>query len=382
MTGNGRDLVLVSGYYGFGNLGDEAILEELTNELKQLTGAERIHILSNCPEHTERVFGVRSINRWKFLQYVPLLRRTTLFISGGGGLFQDTQSIKSSVYYGAQIFLAKLFGAQVMIYAQGIGPLRTTPARAIARRALSMADAVSVRDEQSFDLLKEWNIEAQLTADPVWALTTAHAPQQVQNEIERIGKERKGMLVGLSLRESYNFGEREAGALSRALLASLPENTRLVLLPLQTEQDLKLLQTVRDGWLERGREALLLNTDVLVRPAEWMSVLRSFDLVIGMRLHALILSLRAGVPVVGLAYDPKVTHVMEQFEQPILNLPKELSSEELFQQWLTTIEDALPSLEASAQRAAKHAEAAKKLACQNFQLLAKILGMQSDPQSS
>ncbi|MBL8084067.1 MAG: polysaccharide pyruvyl transferase family protein, partial [Candidatus Obscuribacter sp.] len=140
-----RQLIVVSGYYGFDNLGDEAILEELVRELKSLWPAKDIVILSQNPESTAARFGVRAQNRWQLSEIAVLLRQCKLFISGGGGLFQDSESVKSVIYYGGLISLATLCGAPTLIYAQGLGPLKSALGKALTRFSLVQAKQLSVR---------------------------------------------------------------------------------------------------------------------------------------------------------------------------------------------------------------------------------------------
>lgn len=46
-------------------------------------------------------------------------------------------------------------------------------------------------------------------------------------------------------------------------------------------------------------------------PRDMMSCLQYFDILVGMRLHGLILAAAMGVPVVGIAYDPKIGHFLD-----------------------------------------------------------------------
>lgn len=365
-------LVLVSGYYGFGNLGDEAILEELTNELKKLVAPSQIVVLSNNPEQTKKAFGVDAVDRWQPANLLPLLKQTALFVSGGGGLFQDATGIKSTVFYGCQILLVKALGRKVCIYAQGIGPLNGGAAKSLARMSLAQANFITVRDKDSQKLLADWNISSALTADPVWCLEQTAIPTGALEQINRL-KNKPGLTVGLSLRTAPNFSDNQLRELVLVMDRTLPLDTKLLLLPLQVEQDIEPLNKFARQWTEKSRHAEVLDTEEIERPSQWLAILSQLDMLVGMRLHALIMSLKSGVPVVGIAYDPKVRHVLTQFKQPILNLTKDGEGTGAFKEWLPSMQTAVASRPQLAAAAQQEAESAKKLACQNFELLAKIL---------
>lgn len=372
MSNSQKSLVLISGYYGFGNLGDEAILESIISELEKTVSKENIVVLSNDPERHRKTFGVAAVDRWKLASLVGLLPKAKLFISGGGGLFQDTNSPGSTIYYGGQIALARAFGAHPFIFAQGLGPLNSQTGKMATQLAAKLSQDVTVRDKASMAMLEKWNVKAELTADPVWTLDETPLPDSVAKQIDTI-RSGNALIVGLSLRNSHNFSERRREILLATLLKALPEDAALVLLPLQKEQDLPQLEPFMKGWQLAGRKALLLDVSALERPSQWVSLMRQFDLVVAMRLHALIFALKEGVPVMGLTYDAKVEHVLNQFGQPILILPKEEGDADLEKKWLDTASAGLQDLEKLRSLARENAETAKKLACRNFQLLAKIL---------
>ncbi len=372
MSNSQKSLVLISGYYGFGNLGDEAILESIIRELEKYVAKEKIVVLSNDPEKHRKIYGVAAVNRWKLASLVKLLANAKLFISGGGGLFQDTNSPGSTIYYGGQIALARTFAAHPIIFAQGLGPLNSRTGRIATRLAARLSNDVTVRDKASLAMLESWNVKAELTADPVWTLDETELPESVSQQIDNL-RAGNGLAVGLSLRNSHNFSEKRREILLSVLLKKLPQDAALLLLPLQKEQDLPQLEPFLEGWQKAGRKGLILETEALERPSQWVNLMRRLDLVIAMRLHALIFALKEGIPVLGLTYDAKVEHVLKQFGQPILILPKEHGEEDLEQKWLDSASAGLQDLEKLHLQAAENAESAKKLACRNFELLAKIL---------
>jgi len=368
-----RDLVVVSGYYGFDNLGDEAILEEILAEVGRLVeDKSKIVVLSQNPEKTRAVFGVSSVDRWKLSGLLPIFDKTKLFISGGGGLYQDSSSVKSVVYYFGLAMIALLKRAPSIIYAQGVGPLRSALSVALTKSAMKSARAITVRDSDSVALLKSWGIDnARLTADPVWCLEPSPLPPEVLAAFENLPPER--FLVGLSIRESHHVTRETVEAFAREMAQTVPPHAILVPLVLQRTQDTELLEAFSAVWKSKGLKTLDLDFSRIVRPSQWLSLLGMLDLVVGMRFHALLMALKSGVPSVGLAYDPKVSYLMKNFEQPCLILAKGKSDDELASELANHVKTALNSISELSAKADNVTASQKALACQNFDVIAKIL---------
>jgi polysaccharide pyruvyl transferase CsaB len=369
--------VVISGYYGFGNLGDEAILEVLLNDLRSLVPAEDIVVLSANPMQTHSTFAVHAVDRWDAQNFFALLNNSRLLISGGGGLFQDVRSPGSAIYYGAQIVTARWLGVPVLIYAQGIGPLNTVIGKVAARSSFACATKILLRDDESVRLVRRnWLLDAERTADPVWALEQSDLPASTRAFMDSLKAEAgSNLLIGLSLRESVYMSESQLVDLANCLHEQTPPGAIFLCLPLQADQDAKVLETVAGALRAQGRDVRFLRPEPLKRPSQWLNLMSYFSVVVGMRLHALIMALKVGVPVVGINYDPKVQRLLAEFRQPILNLTKDRNSAE----WSKTLRGAFIRLPELSEIARKQAESAKNVACQNFYSLARILGMQRDP---
>ena len=91
--------VVISGYYGFDNSGDEAILMAMVKCFKKLMPEARLVVLSNNPVKTREMYGVKAVSRWQPLAILFELIGCDLFISGGGSLLQDVTSARSLRYY-------------------------------------------------------------------------------------------------------------------------------------------------------------------------------------------------------------------------------------------------------------------------------------------
>ena len=141
------------GYYGFGNLGDELLLQACIDILaRNGIKREEVLVLSNNPEETSQTFNVKSINRWTYRDVMSAFRETETLILGGGGLFQDVTSVKSCVWYWGIIRLAKLFGVKLLAWGQSIGPLNSKLSKFLAGDALRLCGKIHVRDDNSLKL--------------------------------------------------------------------------------------------------------------------------------------------------------------------------------------------------------------------------------------
>ncbi len=300
--------IALSGYYGFYNTGDEAILEVIIDFLqRQLPGVEVV-VFSADPGHTRRTYGVEAVSRTHMSSIVRTLRRADLLISGGGGLFQDITSFRSVVYYLGIIELAMLMDKKVAVFAQGMGPLHHRMAMKWVKRVLDRVDLVSVRDPFSARFLEELGVkrEVRVTADPVFSLTPAS-----QEEIKAfwrtqgIWKEQKQLQVGIALRPFLHvtpFGVDILETIIKACIYLEEEyGARLIFLPYHLQKDLPLARQVAS---RLSRQSLIMDRTLSAR--EVMCLIGGLDLLVGMRLHALIFAAVSGIPFVALPYDPKI----------------------------------------------------------------------------
>lgn len=178
-------MIALLGYYGFGNLGDELLLRSCL----EMFGRERIIVLSNSPEETSRTFGVEAVNRWSFREVLSAFRRSNALVLGGGGLFQDSTSLKSCVWYWGVVRLAGVLGCRVYALGQSVGPLKSRVSRYFAGNALKRCVKLHVRDEASRVLAESLGCrDVMLGADLVMTLSPSHTktamtfPQQQEQK--------------------------------------------------------------------------------------------------------------------------------------------------------------------------------------------------------
>ncbi|NPV26687.1 MAG: polysaccharide pyruvyl transferase CsaB [Firmicutes bacterium] len=312
--------IVISGYYGFDNAGDEALLSAIATTLREMAPDISITVLSASPQKTKALHGVNAVSRTNPLVLIKTLRQADLLISGGGSLLQDVTSARSIVYYLGVVALALLLGTRVMFYAQGIGPITTWVGKTLTRIIGNRVDLITLRDEQSKEELTRLGVvrpPIYVTADPVLGLRPAQLPDFGQRILSEHGVISRSVadqsvnqpLAGIALRNWKGLaGFKVAAAKAADYLAG--KGWEIVLIPLHYPED---VAAARDVQRLMQSEAHLLAVNLTAQQA--MAVIGEMDLLIGMRLHSLIFAAVMGVPVVGITYDPKVTQFLHSIGQ-------------------------------------------------------------------
>ncbi len=302
--------VLFSGYYGFGNTGDEAILQASVEGIKK---AGLIPMaLSHTPEKTSSWLNIETFDRKKLGGIFGGIGKSELVLSGGGGLLQDVTSLKSLIYYLRIPFLAKCLRKKTMIFAQGIGPIQTKRGKFYTKLVLNhFVDKITVRDQESKKLLQELGVRKQIdvTADMAFLLDSNLA-LKTDALSEKYGI-KKGKCYGIVLR-NWNGISPLLPLLGKAISEFSNSMSLIpVLLSFQSSMDNGIMLTLQK---EVSVPSLCI-TDPLL-PQEFLNIISNFEFLIGMRYHALVFSSLCRVPFGGIAYDPKVKQYAQSLNFP------------------------------------------------------------------
>ena len=320
MDGISRTIV-VSGYYGFANSGDEAVLHAivaaLRDEAREAGVALRIVVLSGDPAETARLHGVEAAHRMRPLALLGALRRADALISGGGSLLQDVTSAKSMLYYLAVLRLARWLRVPTYIYAQGVGPIRDRVRFGpMIRSAFEACRYVSVRDEESKALVASFGVAAERIAvvpDPVMGMGLELARDGAAEVCDDIRSD-DAPRIGVSVR-FWRGDRRELDAISDALAAALqarPDAT-LALLPFHLPSDKQASDYVAAKLAAAGVPAARVELHPgAAHPRDMLRAVAGCDALVGMRLHSLIYAATAGVPPIAVSYDPKIDQFMRR----------------------------------------------------------------------
>ena len=318
--------IMISGYYGYKNAGDDSLLYAIVNSLTKEKPNADIMVLSANPGETSRLYGVRSIYRFNLIKILYSLKRTKLLISGGGSLLQDVTSTKSLFYYLFVIWAAKKQGAKAMIYASGIGPIKEEKNKRKTAKVLSNVNLITLREPASAEELRLLNVEVRptlVTADPAFSLNAgSFALADAALEGEGIDKSKAYFVVSV---RQWKKTDKHFNAKLAQICDYLSSKYSLtpLFIPMQGDVDCNANQAVAlhiksPYSMLNGRYSAECLIEVIARS----------KLVIGMRLHTLIYAAVAGVPFFGLSYDPKVdsmiTYLGQAYKESVeqLNISK------------------------------------------------------------
>jgi len=304
--------IVISGYYGFENLGDEAVLAGIIDLLKKkhINKGEKIKItvLSAAPETTAERYGVNSVSRSSLIQISAALAEADIFVSGGGSLLQDITGSLSVPYYLALFWFAKFQGVKTVFYAQGVGPLEKKWSRMLTAFSLNRFDFIGVRDKGSKELLEEIGVKkkVRLTVDPVFALydKVSTVRQKIKGEI----------MIGVSVRPWHiDYLEELAAGINDY---AQDYHCHFKLFPMHKGRDEKTSEDLK-SLLDAPADIISIKSE----PHLALKQFSQLDLFIGVRLHSLVFALLNHLPLLALSYDPKIEGLMEELDYlPLIKL--------------------------------------------------------------
>ena len=310
---NGKN-ILISGYYGFDNFGDEAILGVLVKKLKELE--VNIEVLSSNPDKTDSLYEVDCKPSFNIPAVISEIKKCDVLVSGGGSLLQDVTSLKSLLYYLFVINTALFFKKRVIIFAQGIGPINGKIGAVLTKNTLKKCDLVTVRDEKSLFLLRGWGVKTDLVCDPLFdlSLVSSMPSNRVGIQLRGFKTLKEKLLVKLATQVNKDFSDKEIEIYS-----------------FQDSLDLEVCKHF---------ESLLKNLNPQIKTtlifnqssAEILDKISKLDYMIAMRFHANLIALKYGIKTFAICYDEKVEKLAKEANIPYVSMLANEDYETLFAQ--------------------------------------------------
>jgi polysaccharide pyruvyl transferase WcaK-like protein len=344
--------ILIVGGDADGNLGDRAIVISMCNAFRRLRPDIEITVPFADPARAHKCLrGTQVIARG--LQGLPALIRhawtSDLILLGGGGLFQDDDSLAKMPYWAVRLVLLRLLCRRIVGYALGVGPLESKVGRFCTRIAFCCMEHITVRDARALKTCREVTSKhIAVLPDPalltptalkVEALERLHALGVPQADTPLIGvavrrwfHHRKGTWIPHKYAYRYRLRRipdcpeygRMVTLLARVLDAIVESHHAFVLcMPTYNVAHESDHQTCR-----RVLEEMRSNRADLVEiedPRLYKAIAGHLSVMLGSRMHATILAASAGTPVIGLSYNQKFSGFFD-----LLGIPDQVLDLETF----------------------------------------------------
>lgn len=318
--------ILLAGYYGFGNLGDEAILEMFLKQIKSSSNIDKITVLSGNPTETHKKYDVDAIDRYSIYTVIKKLKKSDALVFGGGSLLQDVTSKRSIYYYLFLIKIAKLLGKKVIMLSQGIGPIVNKTNFNNTAKVLRKVDFITVRDIKSQEILYKMGLDDKkvaFSADPVINLNS--------NDLTNDSNDEK-IKICFSLRnwKDTNLVDQ----ICRLVSKLQKDNIECYFVPFYYNMDIELINELEQ---KLDNSAHFIKQRLTTKEA--VDIIKKMDLLIGIRLHALIFAAAVGTPFIGISYDPKIDEFMKSLDMRVFSDTDSLDSDELYEEIMAKLDN-------------------------------------------
>lgn len=293
-----------------------------SEETSEQHGIKAVYIGDTISPH--KLFDIYNIA--KTINIIKAISKTDLLVIGGGGIIHDRTILGVAKFWLNKIILGKLLCKPIMLYAPGVGPIKTKIGKVLTKFAVGSVNIITVRDEASKKVLKSCGIaqkKIHVTADPVLTLTPVHS-KRVEEILAVEGVSNIHPLVGMSVRwNPYEFKmddefveqfKKTISKVSDHIIEKL--DVDLIFIPMQFPPretcDVKMMDQIYQMMKNKNRVRIIRR---MYSPKELLGIVGKMDMMIGMRLHSLIFASRMNVPMVGIVYDFKVKEFLKMVGQ-------------------------------------------------------------------
>lgn len=321
--------VLLHGFYGAGNVGDEAILEASRRLLVDLTGVQPTVLAWNSSAVASAT-GLKAMpwQRIMSLRGAWDLATAGAYLVGGGGVLKDFGRDGRSTLipnWLAPLEAAQDAGLPTATWFVGVENIDREDSRDALRSVLGRCRIVSVRDQDSAELLQMIGVEAPIIVGPDPVVTLLEAGRRARTVPER-------PRIAVCLREWQTRGpfvadgdrfEVVVGEIAHALDRAVDEwDASITFVPFRTspgDDDVSVSRRVADRMARKDDVRVLQDALTWQEAFEYID---TSDIVLAMRLHALIAATSMGIPAIALEYMPKVRGFMRDagLEAHVLSL--------------------------------------------------------------
>jgi polysaccharide pyruvyl transferase CsaB len=324
------------GYVGSKNFGDEFLTKKVIEDIKKIDKDANFFVWTLNEDFTKKFLKdeiVSTVKRFSVEDTIKAIESSDVVVLSGGGIVQEHHRINIEnlfnsfgmgiVSYSIPPLIGKMLNKKIFYWSIGHGPVVSSLGINFAKWFYSLADVITVRDETSFDFIKNFNKNTFLDTDPLLDYEFKTDNQNVD----------ENSLV-FSIRNWFNDDNilRNSYKTIKLILEKYP-NLKVNLLPFDLNLDVEVLTDLKKLFNDEIRVNLIL-TDDFQKVIDTVNQSKYF---IGMRLHSLILAYKLKKIFIGISYDLKTENFLNKVNRPYIRI-QNFNEHELYNLIVYTIE--------------------------------------------
>lgn len=314
--------ILLQGYYGVHNLGDDYILYSILNTLEGVKKCE-VLIYSQGDEYTnllqkfsDNKYKICKSKQIRFLEKLKDIKKSTHWIIGGGGLF-PRENLINSLCYLVKVLYAKIYKVKIAIYGVEFNSFHKLFNIWIWKIIFKNVDLISVRNKNNAEMLKNIKIKnVHESSDVTFSLATQLELNGFDSRFikERIDGPyiiwalgmpwRKEELANPNVKNRYN-------KLCKMLINNINRFPHLehVILPFFRDMDEDF---ANDICSRLEVKYTVFHDNDIYDIDEKRYIFQNAVMAVCMRFHSVIFSLYNAIPFCAISYSPKTSNVLEE----------------------------------------------------------------------
>lgn len=308
--------VLISGWFGEENLGDELILKSSIQMIKEIDANITINVMGTKPKKIKKDHSninristyvdntlkskIRLVKYNPFNVYMNIKKSDALILASGGALSDWNIDSTNCLFY----IIDKFSKADKPIFMLGCGagPISKEESYKLFYNKLKYIKNITLRDQISYDELKKIGLKnIQLTNDVVFDIELDN------NYSKKIKNKRIGIVISsLSMREDKE--NKYIHDLIKYVKILKDNNFNVTLIPFQYNNDINIMSKIAEAEsvdiFENGKDDVWRLLDILQQQ----------DVVVGSRFHCVLTCILLGIPILPIIYHHKVFCLAEKFK--------------------------------------------------------------------
>lgn len=311
--------VILKGYYGRDNFGDEIMLDLIVSYFKKNYPFIKLQIMNSNPEMILKKYGIETANelitgnygKTGIVKRILTIIRADCYIIGGGTIITDKHSSLHLFEYLLELSIRKFLGKPSVFISIGATKFKHSWSIVICKLILCCCELCMVRDSESFKMLRDIYNDKKIvqTGDLVLLAFKNDNKKKESHSQKKIGFSL--MPYYESLYKKNEMDIELANKIAKIIDILSKKGFNVSLIPIQygynNELDYKFSKLVKSFCQSKTEILTCYDSEGKMKEIETM------DYIVSMRLHALLFAIFKNKKVIAISHNEKIDSCMKVY---------------------------------------------------------------------